>query len=175
MINFTSIELSYRKTTKSPVKIVFKWRKLKAFGGKTKIENSIFTDCWIIVFIFSYLKWRVKIKHHLYDKSQFSEWNPFDWKFYAAGALQRATWEVSRQPTLRQSLCASEGGSIITWKKSKVYVLVHGHIDEINMFNSQRNKYFIRWHNLLITLKLKHGAICSNNHDYAVSGPNATV
>lgn len=45
MINFTSIELSYRKTTKSPVKIVFKSRKLKAFGGKMKIENSIFTDC----------------------------------------------------------------------------------------------------------------------------------
>lgn len=41
MINFTSIELSNRKTIKSPVKIVFKSRKLKAFGGKMKIENSI--------------------------------------------------------------------------------------------------------------------------------------
>lgn len=49
------------------------------------------------------------------------------------------------------------------------------HIAEINMFNSQRSIYFILWHNLLITLKLKHGAICSNNYDYAVSGPNVTV
>ena len=45
MINFTSTELSYRKTARSPVKIVFKSRKLKAFGGKLKIEKSILTDC----------------------------------------------------------------------------------------------------------------------------------
>lgn len=35
----------------------------------------------------------------------------------------------------------------------KVCILFHGHIAEVNMFNSQGNIYFIQWHNLLITLK----------------------
>lgn len=142
-----------------------------------KRGNNIFTNYWIPIFILSYLKGRVKIKLNRYmiKTREFPDSNTLDWNYFAAVSLQMATWEAIRELSLWQSLCASEGGSMTTWKKPGVYVLFNGHIAEINMFNSQRNIYFIRWHNLLITLKLKHGAICSNNHDYALSGPNVTV